>query len=123
MMERSNSFEGLIVWQRPHGLTLSIYRLTHSFLKPELYAMTSQMRRAAYSSRSNIAEGWAKKGVRGKARFYTIAHGFLQKLKCFVLLSSNLDYHNQKDLFNDIIDEGGKMLNTYISKLNTSTRS
>ena len=123
MMEKSKSFEGLIVWQITHGLALSRYKRTNSFLKSELHAMTPHRRRADYSIPSNSTERFAKKWVRGKARAYTIAQGFLQELKCFVLLSSHLDYHNQKDLFNDLIDEGGKMSNTYISKLNTSPNS
>lgn len=56
-MEPSKSFEELVVWQKGHQLTLHIYKLTRDFPKHELYGLTSQIRRAAASVPSIIAEG------------------------------------------------------------------
>jgi four helix bundle protein len=54
----SRSFQDLIVWQKAHQFVLSTYRLTESFPRHELYGLTSQLRRAAVSLPSNIAEGF-----------------------------------------------------------------
>jgi four helix bundle protein len=55
-----DSFKDLIVWQRSIELTLSIYRLTADFPSDEKFGLTSQLRRAAVSIPSNIAEGYGK---------------------------------------------------------------
>jgi hypothetical protein len=60
--EPAQSFEDLIVWQKSHQLTLRVYQLTAGFPRHELYGLTSQMRRAAVSVPSNIAEGFKKRG-------------------------------------------------------------
>jgi four helix bundle protein len=120
-MEKSKSFEELIVWQKAHSLTLATYKLTSLFPNSELYAMTSQMRRAAYSIPSNIAEGYAKRSTKDKARFYNIAQGSLSELRYFVLLSRDLEYHDQKEFLNRQMDEVGKLLNAYISKININS--
>jgi len=53
-------FEDLIVWQKAHQVDLSIYRISDNFPKTEIYALTSQLRRAAISIPANIAEGFKK---------------------------------------------------------------
>lgn len=119
-MGKATSFEDLIVWQNGHQLVLEVYRLTKGFPQTEQYGITSQMRRAAYSIPSNIAEGFAKRGVKNKLRFYNIAQGSLQELKYFVILSSDLEYHQNRTLLTDRLDEVGKLLSSYISKIKDS---
>ena len=53
-------FENVIAWQKAHVFVLSVYRLTKSFPKEELFGLTSQFRRAAVSIEANIAEGYKK---------------------------------------------------------------
>src|SRR6185295_6808270 len=74
----AKSFEDLIVWQKAHDWVLLVYRLSDSFPTKENYALTSQLRRAAMSVPANIAEGFKKRGVRDKARFFNIAQGSLE---------------------------------------------
>lgn len=119
-MEKASSFEDLIVWQKSHQLVLEIYRLTETFPQSEQYGITSQMRRAAYSIPSNIAEGFAKRGIKDKLRFYNIGQGSLQELKYFVILSNDLEYHQNKTLLIDKLDEVGRLLSSYISKIKDS---
>ena len=119
-MDRAKSFEDLLVWKKAHLLTLDIYKITNSFPKSEQFGLTSQMRRAAYSVPSNIAEGFAKNGVKDKLRFYNIAQGSLQELKYFVLLSSDLNYRESFASLSDLVNEVGKMLNGYISKIKSN---
>lgn len=119
-MERASTFEDLIVWQKEHQLTLDVYALTDSFPKSEQFGLTSQMRRAAYSIPSNIAEGFAKRGTKDKLRFYNISQGSLQELKYFMILSADLNYHQSKEALIEKVNEVGKLLSGYISKINSS---
>ena len=64
-------YERLTAWQCCHALFLEIYRVTAGFPKSELYGLTSQMRRAAFSAAANIAEGSAKRGPHEFRRFWT----------------------------------------------------
>ena len=82
--------ERFVAWQHCHRLTLLTYQLTQSFPKSELYGITSQMRRAAYSASANIVEGCAKKGPSEFRRFLDIALGSLAELSYFALLARDL---------------------------------
>lgn len=119
-MGNAASFEDLIVWQKSHQLTLEVYKLSEAFPPSEQYGITSQMRRAAYSIPSNIAEGFAKRGIKDKLRFYNISQGSLQELKYFIILTHDLKYHKNKISFTHRTDEVGKLLSSYISKIKDS---
>lgn len=100
MKEKIKDFTQLDVWKEAHGLALDIYRITKDFPKEEIYALVSQMRRAAYSAPSNIAEGFARFGIKDKVRFYNIAQGSLEELKYFIILSKDLGYiENDEEYF------------------------
>ncbi|MFC1508842.1 four helix bundle protein [Candidatus Omnitrophota bacterium] len=73
-------FRQLEVWKRSHELTLKIYKLTKSFPKEELYGVTSQIRRAALSIPTNIAEGCGRKGDVELSRFLVISLGSASEL-------------------------------------------
>ncbi len=115
------SFEDLLVWQKAHHLTLEIYKQTTHFPKSEQYALSSQMRRAAYSVPSNIVEGYTKRGEKDKLRFYNISEGSLQELKYFIILSSDLGYPIDRENLITLSDEVGKMLSSYISKIRSNS--
>lgn len=68
-------FHNLRVWQKSHHLTLEIYSRTKAFPREEVYGLTSQMRRAAASVGTNIAEGCCRAGKAEMARFLQIAMG------------------------------------------------
>jgi four helix bundle protein len=76
-MEKRNSFKDLIVWQKAHLFVLTVYKASDEFPKTEMYGLTSQFRRASVSIAANIAEGYKKKGIKDKLRFYNIAQGSL----------------------------------------------
>lgn len=69
----SKSFEDVEVWQKAHVWVLEVYKFTESFPKHELFALTSQLRRAAVSVPANFAEGFKKRGIADKIRFYNMA--------------------------------------------------
>ena len=70
-----NSFEDMVVWQKGIDLVQLIYRFTKSFPKEELYALSDQMRRAAISIPSNIAEGQQRNSLNEYIHFLSIAKG------------------------------------------------
>src|SRR3989338_6282576 len=85
-------FTDLNAWKEAHKLVLSIYQLTKSFPKEELFALTSQMRRAAVSITSNIAEGFSRKSYKEKVNFYSMAQGSLTELQSQLLISRDIGY-------------------------------
>src|SRR5215207_4103812 len=68
-MEKSKTFQDLILWQKAHDFVLGVYKCTESFPKQEIYGLTSQFRRAAVSIAANIAEGYKKKDYKNKLNF------------------------------------------------------
>lgn len=91
-----NKYENLIVWQKSHELTLSIYKVTKSFPESEIYSMTNQMRRSAYSIPTNIAEGAGLQSKKNFVRFLDIAKGSAFELDYQLKLSSDLGYINEE---------------------------
>ena len=87
-------FKKIQVWERAHRFTLDIYKITSTFPKEELYGLTSQMRRAAVSIPSNIAEGSGRDTQAELARFVHIASGSTSELEYQLLLAHDLGYIN-----------------------------
>src|SRR5688500_12346687 len=73
-------FERFDAWRRCHELALAIHHVTKSWPVSERYGLTSQVRRAAFSAASNIAEGSAKRGSRELARYLDISLGSLAEV-------------------------------------------
>ena len=95
------SFKDLKVWQLGLELVFRIYAATALFPKDELFGLTSQMRRAAVSIVSNIAEGKGRTGNRELAHFLSMSRGSLRELETQVLISAHLKYFDaeiQKDI-------------------------
>jgi four helix bundle protein len=88
-------YKSLHVYQEAHSLVIDVYRATSSFPKEELFALTSQMRRAAVSIPANIIEGWARQTVKEQIQFLYIARGSLTELSYYLELSLALGYINQ----------------------------
>jgi four helix bundle protein len=83
-------FRQLKVWEKSHQLALTIYRITASFPREETYGLASQIRRAASSIPSNIAEGCGRDGDPELARFCIIARGSASELEYQLLLARDL---------------------------------
>jgi four helix bundle protein len=108
-------FKKIQVWEKAHHLVLRIYKLTLAFPKNELYGLTSQMRRAATSIPSNLAEGCGRDSQVELARFVHIAGGSASELEYQLLLAHELGYINGKDFLElDIeINEIKRMLHGF----------
>jgi len=101
----------LLVWQKAMDLVTSIYRLTRAFPKEELYGLTAQIRRAAVSIPSNIAEGHALKQTQAYMRHLAIASGSLAELQTQLEIADRLGYLRSED--RKVLgqaDEVGRML-------------
>jgi four helix bundle protein len=86
------SFKDLKVWQKAYQLCLEIYKVTGNFPADEKFGLTSQMRRAAISIPSNIAEGYGRKTIPDYVRCLYIAYGSTCELETQTLLSGDLEY-------------------------------
>ena len=112
-------YKELKVWQKGMHLTKSIYQLTASFPGDEKFGLSAQMRRAAVSVPSNIAEGQARRGTGEFLQFLSHASGSLAELETQLLLSADLGYsrETQTSLISQEIFEMQKMLAAIRSKL------
>ncbi len=108
----SRSFEDLVVWQKAHEFVLAAYRMTQSFPRSEVYGLVSQFRRAAVSIAANIAEGFRKRGVADKLRFYNIAEGSMEECRYYLILARDLGYADVS-CATPLLDEVGRLLNAY----------
>ena len=95
------TFTDLNTWKESHKLLLLIYRETKKFPKEEMFCLTSQMRRAALSVTSNIAEGFGRQGLKEKIQFYYIAQGSITELKNQILAAKDIGYIS-KDILNEL---------------------
>ena len=84
------NYKELNVWQKAYNLCIEIYKITRTFPKEELYGLTSQIRRAAVSVPSNIAEGYGRKTTPEYLRSLYIAYGSSCELETQILLSGDL---------------------------------
>jgi four helix bundle protein len=113
------NYRDLKVWQKSYQLCLDIYKMTKRFPKEEKYGLTSQIRRAALSVPSNIAEGYGRKTTPDYIRSLYIAYGSNCELETQVLLSGDLGYMKAEE-FNKLqagIGEVERMLKALIESL------
>ncbi len=96
-MEKIKNFTDLNSWKKGHELLLEIYQLSAGFPSSELFGLTSQMRRAALSVTSNLAEGFGRSSTKEKLQFYNIALGSLTELQNQIIASKDLKLITQKE--------------------------
>ena len=118
-MAQVTTYKELIVWQKSIELVIEIYNLTRSFPKSEIYGLTSQLRRAAISIPSNIAEGSRRGTKRDYCHFLSIAFGSGAEVETQLEIAKKLPetddliYGNVSILLDSIM----RMLNVMIKKL------
>ena len=113
------SYKGLIVWQKAMEMVENIYALTQSLPKDELFALTNQIRRAAISVPSNIAEGYGRQSKKEYQQFLSIANGSVCEIETQLLLCVRLGYlteENTRETF-QLLSEIGKMIIAIKQKL------
>jgi len=87
-----HSFKELRVWQRSYALCADVYRLTNRFPHEERFGLTAQIRRAAVSVPSNIAEGYSRDTTRDYIRFLWMARGSLAELETQLMIAAELQF-------------------------------
>jgi four helix bundle protein len=118
-------FRDLQVWHKAHSLTLACYGITSTFPRPEVYGLTSQIRRCAASAAANIAEGCGKRGNGEFYRFLNMALGSTSELEYHFLLAHDLQFlgeENYKDLNHRVI-EIKRVLASLVCKVETDRRA
>src|SRR3989344_5204945 len=86
----TTSFKDLIVWQKARDVAVGVYHITEKFPKSELYGLTNQMRRAAISISSNIAESYHRFHSKEKRQFLAIAFGSGSELESHLEIAKSL---------------------------------
>jgi four helix bundle protein len=107
---KTKSFKDLIVWQKSYRLVLEIYKMTNDFPKTETYGLSQQIRRAAVSIPSNIAEGYGRKHKAEYEQFLSIAYGSLLEVETQYSLAVDLKYVNKCEFIETLLKEVGAML-------------
>jgi len=112
------SHKKLDVWRKSMELTTEIYTLTNNFPDNELYGLTSQLRRAAVSIPSNIAEGSARKTADDRRRFYEIARSSVTEVDTQIELALRFKYCSQADVkeLDDIMNHVFALLSRLINR-------
>ena len=117
-----DSYRDLLVWQRAIQMTIAIYRLTSGFPKEEQYGLTSQLRRAAVSVASNIAEGYGR-GTRGEYKqFLGMARGSNYEVQTQLVITREINYGDPLILIDaeELSNEVGRMLAAIMKKLSAA---
>lgn len=113
------NYQKIKAWEKSKDLSLGIYKATAKFPKSEEFGLSSQMRRAAVSVPSNIAEGYMRNSTKDFRRFLSIALGSLAELETQIIIAKELSYlddHNSKKLSTQAF-EILKMLTVFRSKV------
>ena len=115
----TQGYRDLVVWQQAMDVAVETYRLTSSFPKEEMFGLTSQMRRAAVSIASNIAEGEDRKSPNEFSHFLGIALGSKSELETQLILSERVNLLKETDTepIKKFLDDIGKMLTALRRKI------
>jgi four helix bundle protein len=118
----ADNYRDLIAWQKAKSLALDVYRCTRRFPKDEIYGLSSQMRRAAVSVPSNIAEGKGRYSQKEFVQFLYHARGSLLELETQLSIARDLDYID-RPLFESLeTEELGRILNGLINRFQVSAQ-
>lgn len=118
-MSEVQSYRDLIVWQRAMDVAAATYQLTRTYPREELFALTSQSRRAAASIAANIAEGYGRASKPAYINFLRIAQGSLKELETHLLLAERVGVARAGSTQSVLeqSEEIGRMLRSLIGKL------
>lgn len=115
----------LEVWKKAHNMVIGIYEIISQFPDTEKYALSDQLKRAAYSVPANIVEGHSRKSSREFIQFLYHARGSLEELRYFLLLTRDLNYITS-ERYGELESESlssNKMLNSLISSVKSRLNS
>jgi len=118
-------YKDLVAWQKSMDLVTTVYRASNGFPKEEIFGLVSQIRRAAVSVPSNIAEGHARTSKKEFQYFLSNARGSLAELETQLTIAHQLAYIDETGM-NQLVDrlgEVGRILNGLLASLKRSSKS
>lgn len=118
--DKIKKFTDLYTWQEGHKLVLMVYKNTTIFPDKERYGITDQMRRAAVSITSNIAEGFSRRSPKEKCRFYDISQGSLVELQNQLIISKDISYLSENNF--KVMADQSVLVNKLLHGLLRSTK-
>ena len=116
-----HSFTDLIAWKEAHKLVIIIYQITKDFPREEVFELTRQLRKAAVSITSNLAEGFSRKSFAEKLQFYSTSLGSLTEIQNQLLIARDVGFL-KKDSFQTAANQSiyvSKLMNGLIKKTKT----
>ena len=119
-MGEIKSYKDLLIWQKGIKIVCLVYQLVKSFPQEELYALSSQLKRASVSIPSNIAEGYGRNTDKSFSHFLDISRGSLFEIETQLLIANELGFITSKTLYTEIlsqIEEESKMINAFSKTL------
>ena len=119
--EKLRSFTDLNAWREGHKLVIEVYKITKNFPNDEIFGLVSQLRRAAVSITSNIAEGFSRNSYKEKLNFYSMALGSLTEVQNQLLIAKDIKYISD-DQFKELADQTvtvSKLINGLIKSTKT----
>lgn len=120
-MQTIKSYEDLIAWQKAYEVVLEVYRITKQLPDDERFGLISQMRRAAVSIPSNIAEGWGRTSRPDYVRFLKMAVGSAYELQTQARLATDLGYLKNSEMIQNMIAETERVINGLVRSLEKTT--
>jgi len=114
---KAQRFEDLEVWQKAHQLVLGAYRVTRTFPPEERFGLVAQLRRAAVSIPSNIAEGFKRRTLKDKKHFYNLTQGSAEEVRYYLILSRDLQFVPDVATLLVDVDRMARMLHALICAL------
>lgn len=121
-MSELKSYKDLLIWQKGIVLVVKVYKLVNEFPKEELFALSSQIKRASVSIPSNISEGYGRNSDKSFSHFLDISRGSLNELETQLIIARELEFITDFELYNEVlllITEESKMINAFSKKLKT----
>lgn len=121
----AGAYRELLVWQQSMELVKQVYQMTKSFPRDEIYGLTSQLRRAAVSVASNIAEGQGRESRPEFYQFLCKARGSLMEIETQILIAIELGYVTQttSDALLALTTRVGRLLNGLMRSLKARSRT
>ena len=119
-MKEIKSYKDLLIWQKGIKIVILVYQLVKSFPKEEIYALTSQLKRASVSISSNIAEGYGRNSDKSFSHFLDISRGSLFEIETQLIIAKELGFISDDFLYQEIlsqIEEESKMINSFSKTL------
>ena len=119
-MSEIKSYKDLLIWEKGITIVKLVYELVKAFPQEEIYALSSQLKRASVSIPSNIAEGYGRNTDRSFSHFLDIARGSLFEIETQLVIAKELGFITNEKIYQELlnqIEEESKMINAFSKKL------